>query len=131
MFGLRLRPPATTNGALYAQGFSPPLLRLPFALRQPLHLATHPRADRHTILEQDARADHRGHALAGEHGADEVERIAAADDDEFPTRLAPGDRSQRGDGFGQGELLADQAVDEAAAADFAAGFQSLVDLAQL
>ena len=71
------------------------------------------------------------HLVAGEHGADEVQRIERGQAHQRAVVRALAHGAQGADRFGQRELLARQARDEASAADFAAGFEPVVDAQQL
>ena len=58
--------------------------------------------------------------------AGEVERVGGGDGDQVG-RLVVARGAERVDGFGQGELLAAEASDEAAATDLAAGLEAAED----
>src|ERR1035438_9751526 len=82
--------------------------------------------DEGAVAVADFAAGDCGNALAGEDDAGEVERVGGGDGDLVGGGVVAGGM-ERCDGFGQGELLAAEACDEAAAADLAAGFEAAED----
>src|SRR5688500_17015420 len=95
------------------------------------HLPSHQGGQRQAIAIHDPRALLARHLVAGQHGADQVERVDRRQGQQRTVVRAPAYRAQRADGFGQGELLARQAGDEATATDLAAGFEAVIDAQQL
>ncbi len=67
-----------------------------------------------------------GDAVAGDDDAGEVHGVGGGDLDDGVVGLL-GLSAEGFDGFGEGELLAGEAGDEAAAADLAAGFEAAED----
>ena len=70
-------------------------------------------------------------AGAGKDDAAEVERVGGGNLERFSGRLGAAEVAQEVEGFGAGELFADESGDEAAATDFAASFHAAVDQEQL
>ena len=82
------------------------------------------------VAVADFAARNGGDAVAGDDGADEVERIGCGYGDEVG-RFAGARGAEGLDGFGEGELLAAKTVDKATAADLAAGFEAAEDVEQI
>src|SRR6185503_16861210 len=70
-------------------------------------------------------------ARAGGDDPDEVERVAGREADDIAHRARAADGTERLERLGQRELLADEAVDQAAAADLAAHLQAAIDADQI
>jgi len=83
-----------------------------------------------TVAVADFAAGDGGDAVAGEDDADEVERVGGGYGDEVGGFAGAG-RAERLDCFGEGELLAAEAGDEATATNFAAGFETAEDVEKL
>src|SRR5713101_10042728 len=85
----------------------------------------------HAVAVRNPLAEHRRHARAGRDDAREVERIAGREPDDLPARGIPAHRAKGVEGFGQGELLADEAAHDAPAAQLAPHLQATVDAQQV
>src|SRR5215813_3721043 len=107
--GLRPGPPGTRRPAVFHLG----------------HVLGHTVAVRHPL------AEHRRHTRAGRDDACEVERIAGREPEELPARGVPAHRAKSVEGFGQGELLTDEAAHDAPAAQLAPHLQATVDAQQI
>src|SRR5439155_9349552 len=83
--------------------------------------------DGDAVAVGDGKRRERRHTLAGDDDADEVERIGGRQDDRPGVLPRAPDRPEGFDRLGQGELLADEPVDEAPAADLAAGLEAPED----
>ena len=79
------------------------------------------------VAVADFAAGDGGDAVARDDDADEVEWVGGGDGDEVG-RVAGTGGAEGLDCFGEGELFAAEAGDEAAAADFAAGFEAAEDV---
>jgi hypothetical protein len=71
-----------------------------------------------------------GYAVAGDDDAGEVHGVAGGDGDNGGA-VAGASGAERLHGFGKGVLLADEAGDEAASADFSAGFEAAEDVEEV
>jgi len=90
-----------------------------------LELARDQRGDAYAIAQGDAVADQSGHLLARQDRPEHIERIDGANADELPVGRALAYVAQQGERFGQRELFAGKAVDEAAASNETARFQTM------
>src|SRR5260221_9472340 len=107
------------------------LVCLPVAARverlEELHLAAGEQRDRQPVAIEQAIAGQRRQLRPRRQDAGEVERVGAGERDEGLRRRAAADLAQEADGVGQGELLAREAGDEAAAAYVAARLEPAID----
>ncbi len=101
------------------------LLRPPsFRLSQPAqHRAQWADVARNSVRVGDHLAGVRRDARAGGENADEVQRIGGGDDDGLVVFFSAARGAEKLDRLGQRELLAGEAVDEPAAANFSARFE--------